>query len=117
MGNRGFSEVKEISRRSQQLVTMSWHVMLYVTASGQTTSPVPCGDRTFQAGFGCALFDHPIKGEVGRARKPSDARGGGSRLSDISVWVADDYLPSTISMPARISSSDRRGSLPARSVS
>src|SRR3954451_3971912 len=29
----------------------SWHVTLYVTARGLTTSPVPYGDRTFQIDF------------------------------------------------------------------
>ncbi len=29
-------------------INHSWHVTLYVTARGLTTSPVPYGDRTFQ---------------------------------------------------------------------
>ena len=29
----------------------SWHVPLYVTARGLTTSPIPCGARTFQIDF------------------------------------------------------------------
>ena len=29
----------------------SWHATLYVTARGLTTSPVPCGSRTFQIDF------------------------------------------------------------------
>jgi hypothetical protein len=29
----------------------SWHVPLYVTARGLTTSPIPCGDRSFEINF------------------------------------------------------------------
>ena len=29
----------------------SWHVTLYVNARGLTTSPIPCGERTFQINF------------------------------------------------------------------
>src|SRR5258708_36335512 len=29
----------------------SWHVTLYPTASGLTTSPIPYGDRTFEIAF------------------------------------------------------------------
>lgn len=32
-------------------VNHGWHVTLYVTATGLTTSPVRCGDRTFQIDF------------------------------------------------------------------
>ena len=36
----------------------SWHVTLYVTARGLTTSPVPYGDRTFQVDFD--FVDHQL---------------------------------------------------------
>lgn len=29
----------------------SWHVPLYVTARGMTTSPIPAGERAFQMDF------------------------------------------------------------------
>lgn len=32
-------------------VNHSWHVTLYVTSRGLTTSPIPCGVRTFQVDF------------------------------------------------------------------
>jgi hypothetical protein len=32
-------------------INHSWHVTLYVTATGLTTSPIPYGDRTFQIDF------------------------------------------------------------------
>ena len=36
----------------------SWHVTLYVTARGLTTSPIPDGDRTFQIDFD--FIDHSL---------------------------------------------------------
>src|SRR5918912_2524134 len=35
-----------------------WHVPLYVTARGLTSSPIPYQDRTFQLDFD--LFDHQL---------------------------------------------------------
>ena len=32
-------------------VNHSWHVALYLTARGLTTSPIPCGERSFQIDF------------------------------------------------------------------
>jgi hypothetical protein len=37
----------------------SWHVALYVTARGLTTSPVPDGTSTFQIDFG--FIDHVLR--------------------------------------------------------
>ncbi len=37
----------------------SWHVTLYVTARGLTTSPIPDGDRTFQIDFD--FIDHMLR--------------------------------------------------------
>src|SRR3954447_4077731 len=40
----------------------SWHVALYVTARGLTTSPIPFGERTFQIDFD--LIDHTLRVET-----------------------------------------------------
>src|SRR3981081_3960009 len=37
----------------------SWHVALYVTARGLTTSPIPDGPRTFQIDFD--FIDHVLR--------------------------------------------------------
>ena len=37
----------------------SWHVALYVTARGLTTSPIPDGTRTFQIDFD--FIDHDLR--------------------------------------------------------
>jgi hypothetical protein len=39
-------------------INHSWHVTLYVTTRGLTTSPIPCGDRTFQIDFD--FIDHQL---------------------------------------------------------
>jgi hypothetical protein len=39
-------------------VNHSWHVPLYLTARGMTTSPIPCGERTFQIDFD--FIDHRL---------------------------------------------------------
>src|SRR5450432_4517689 len=40
----------------------SWHVALYVTARGLTTSPIPDGARTFQIDFD--FLDHELRIET-----------------------------------------------------
>ncbi len=57
----------------------SWHVTLYVTASGLTTSPIPHGDRTFEIHFD--FLRHRLDVEV------SD--GGTRRLPLVAQSVAD----------------------------
>src|SRR5205809_2424856 len=39
-------------------VNHSWHVPLYVTARGLTTSPIPYNDRSFEVNFD--LIDHKL---------------------------------------------------------
>jgi hypothetical protein len=48
-------------------VNHSWHVTLYVTARGLTTSPVPYGDRTFQIDFD--FVDHALSVETDDGRR------------------------------------------------
>src|SRR5690606_32297195 len=40
----------------------SWHSTLYLTARGLTTSPIPCGERTFEIYFD--FIDHRLLIEV-----------------------------------------------------
>jgi hypothetical protein len=53
-------------------VNHSWHVALYVTARGLTTSPIPYGSRTFQVDFD--FIDHQL------TVHSSDGRSGGFAL-------------------------------------
>ena len=43
----------------------SWHVVLYVSARGLTTSPIPFGDRSFQLDFD--FLDHVLRASVSDA--------------------------------------------------
>ena len=58
-------------------INHSWHVTLYVTARGLTTSPVAYGDRSFQIDFD--FIDHRV------TLQSSDGRSGGFALEPQSV--------------------------------
>ena len=58
-------------------VNHSWHVTLYVTAKGLTTSPIPVDTRTFQIDFD--FIDHRL------AIQASDGRNSGFPLEPMSV--------------------------------
>ena len=58
-------------------VNHSWHVTLYVTAHGLTTSPIPYGTRTFQIDFD--FIEHRLR------IASSDGRNGGFALEPQSV--------------------------------
>lgn len=58
-------------------VNHSWHVALYVTATGLTTTPIPYGDRTFQIDFD--LIRHRLHIDS------SDGRSAGFDLKPESV--------------------------------
>ena len=55
----------------------SWHVALYVSPTGLTTSPIPYGERTFDIAFD--FIDHRL------ALRASDGRAGGFALQPESV--------------------------------
>ena len=48
-------------------VNHSWHVTLYVTARGLTTSPIPYGSRTFQIDFD--FIDQRLRLETGEGQR------------------------------------------------
>jgi hypothetical protein len=48
-------------------VNHSWHVALYVTSRGLTTSPIPYGHRTFEIGFDFLAHELRIQTSDGRA--------------------------------------------------
>jgi hypothetical protein len=53
-------------------INHSWHVTLYVTSRGLTTSTISCGNRTFQIDFD--FIDHRLTIQM------SDGRSGGFAL-------------------------------------
>ena len=62
----------------------SWHVTLYVTARGLTTSPIPYGERAFQIDFD--FIDHALRIETSDGSSMADAAscpaGGGFPCGD-----------------------------------
>ena len=59
----------------------SWHVVLYVTPRGLTTSPIPSGERTFQLDFD--FLDHKLRA--------SASDGGRKEIGLFPRSVADFY--------------------------
>lgn len=59
----------------------SWHVVLYVTPRGLTTSPIPFGERTFQLDFD--FLDHKLRA--------SESDGGQKEIGLFPRSVADFY--------------------------
>ena len=59
----------------------SWHVVLYVSARGLTTSPIPLGDRSFQLDFD--FLDHVLRA--------STSDGGQKEIGLFPRSVADFY--------------------------
>jgi len=59
-----------------------WHVPLYVSARGLTTTPIPYGSRAFQVEFD--FIDHRLTIETGgpRDRREAVAGAGGDRQSN-----------------------------------
>ena len=55
----------------------SWHVALYVTARGLTTSPIPDGTRTFQIDFD--FIDHDLADFDQRRRRSGSLRSPDNR--------------------------------------
>src|SRR5947209_11346188 len=49
-------------------INHSWHVTLYLTARGLTTSPIPCGARSFQIDFDFVDHQLPVRTSDGEVR-------------------------------------------------
>jgi hypothetical protein len=85
----------------------SWHVALYVTARGLTTSPIPDGARTFEIGFD--FIDHALRISTsdGAARQFSLAGKSVASfyaavmadLAELGIPVAIDEMPNELPEP------------------
>ncbi len=83
----------------------SWHVPLYVTARGLTTSPIPYGTRTFELTFD--FLDHRLRIETGEGAAAGIAlmprsvadfhREVFARLTDLGIEVTIRTMPCEIS--------------------
>ena len=89
----------------------SWHVALYVTPRGLTTSPVPDGNRTFQIDFD--FFDHALRISTSDGAHRQFALAGLSvasfyaatlaALGELDIAVSIDEMPNELPDPVRFS--------------
>lgn len=89
----------------------SWHVALYVSARGLTTSPIPDGTRTFQIDFD--FIDHVLRISTSDGAQRQFALAGQSvasfyagvmaALAELGIAVAIDEMPNELPDPVRFS--------------
>jgi hypothetical protein len=96
----------------------SWHVALYVTPRGLTTSPIPDGARTFQIDFD--FIDHELRIETSdgaRKQIPLTAQSVAkfyaavmAALSALGIDVTIDETPNELPAPIRFSQDEQHAS-------
>ena len=89
----------------------SWHVALYVSARGLTTSPIPDGNRTFEIDFD--FIDHALRVASSDGAQRQFALAGHSvasfhaavmaALAELGIEVAIDETPNELPDPVRFS--------------
>jgi hypothetical protein len=102
----------------------SWHVTLYVTARGLTTSPIPDGERTFQIDFD--FIDHVLRVSTSDGAERQFALAGHSvasfhaavmaDLRALGIDVAIDEMPNELPDPIRFSQDTQHASYDADAV-
>jgi hypothetical protein len=102
----------------------SWHVTLYVTARGLTTSPIPDGDRSFQIDFD--FIDHTLRISTSDGAQRQFALAGKSvasfyvavlaGLNALGIDVAIDEMPNELPDPIRFSQDDQHASYDPEAV-
>src|SRR5216683_3331008 len=96
----------------------SWHVTLYVTARGLTTSPIPDGVRTFQIDFD--FIDHLVRISTSDGATRQFALAGQSvagfyaalmaDLAELGIHIAIDETPNELPEPIRFSQDHQHAS-------
>src|SRR6266568_251039 len=96
----------------------SWHVTLYVTARGLTTSPVPDGARTFEIDFD--FIDHTLRISTSDGAARQFALAGHSvasfyavvmaALKELGISVTIDEMPNELPDPIRFSQDNQHAS-------
>ncbi len=102
----------------------SWHVTLYVTARGLTTSPIANGIRTFQIDFD--FIDHALRISTSDGAERHFALAGLSvasfyaavlaALKELDIDVAIDDMPNELPDPIRFSEDNQHRSYDADAV-
>jgi hypothetical protein len=96
----------------------SWHVTLYVSARGLTTSPIPDGVRTVQIDFD--FIDHLVRISTSDGAARQLALAGQSvasfytaimaDLADLGIHIAIDEMPNELPEPIRFSQDHQHAS-------
>jgi len=96
----------------------SWHVTLYVTARGLTTSPIPDGIRTFQIDFD--FIDHHLRISTSDGAMRQFALAGQSvasfytaimaALAELGIHIVIDEMPNELPEPIRFSQDHQHAS-------
>ena len=96
----------------------SWHVALYVTARGLTTSPIPDGVRTFQIELD--FIDHLLRISTSDGATRQLALTGQSvasfyasimaTLAELGIHIAIDEMPNELPEPIRFSQDNQHAS-------
>jgi uncharacterized protein DUF5996 len=102
----------------------SWHVALYVTTSGLTTSPIPDGTRTFQIDFDFINHQLKISTSDGGARQlglaghsvASFFAAVMNTLAELDIHVAIDDMPNEMPDPIRFSDDEKHASYDPEAV-
>jgi hypothetical protein len=96
----------------------SWHVALYVTARGLTTSPIPDGTRSFQIDLD--FIDHDLRISTSDGTRLQLALAGQSvaslyaaimaDLAELGIHIAIDEMPNELPDPIRFSADNKHAS-------
>jgi hypothetical protein len=102
----------------------SWHVTLYVTTRGLTTSPIPDGTRSFQIDFD--FIDHVLRISSSDGAERQFALAGHSvasfyesvmaALAELGIHVTIDEMPNELPDPIRFSQDSRHAAYDADAV-
>jgi len=102
----------------------SWHVTLYVTARGLTTSPIPDGSRTFQIDLD--FIDHALRVSTSDGTQRQFALAGQSvasfhasiiaALAELGTHIAIDEMPNELPEPIRFSEDNKHATYDPHAV-
>jgi hypothetical protein len=102
----------------------SWHIALYVTARGLTTSPIPDGGRTFQIDLD--FIDHVLRISTSDGAQRQFALAGQSvasfhaaimaALAELGIHIAIDEMPNELPEPIRFSEDNQHASYDPHAV-
>jgi len=107
--------VGKIRLKRSPWLNHSWHVTLYVTARGLSTSPIPDGARTFQIDFDFIAHDLQISTSDGAQRQfalsghsvASFYQAVMAALGELDIDVAIDEMPNEVPEPIKFSQDTR----------